>query len=46
MTIKKKGSQHQLVSGTGKVLGTYPSKKAAVKQEQAIKISQHKKAKR
>ena len=42
-TIRKVGNKYQLVArSTGKVLGTHPSKEAAMKQEAAIKISQHK----
>ena len=42
-TIVKVGDEYQLRSKhTGKVLGTHPSREAAMKQEAAIKISQHK----
>ncbi len=44
--IKKRGDKYVLVSKkTGKVLGTHPTREAAVKQEQAIEISKHKKGK-
>lgn len=39
MTIRKAGSKYKLVSSTGKVLGTHPSKAAATRQEKAIQIS-------
>lgn len=40
MTVRKKGDNFELVSSTGKVLGTHPSRKAAERQEVAIQISQ------
>ena len=39
MTIRKKGKQFQLISSTGKVLGTHPSRAKAQAQESAINIS-------
>lgn len=42
--ITKKGSKYVLKSkSTGRVLGTHDTKAQAVKQEQAINISKHKK---
>jgi hypothetical protein len=44
--IKKKGSKYVLKSKDGnKTLGTHPTKKAALKQEQAINISKAKRSK-
>ena len=44
MTVRKRGTKHVLVSGEGKVLGTHPSRAAAVRQETAINISKARKA--
>ena len=38
--IVKRGDKWLLVSSTGKILGTHPSKDAAESQEAAIKLSQ------
>ncbi len=38
MTIKKVGSKFQLISGTGKNLGTFPTKAAAQKREKQVKF--------
>lgn len=38
MTIKKVGSKFQLISGTGKNLGTFPTKEAAQKREKQVKF--------
>lgn len=35
--VRKKGSKYQLVSKTGKVLGTHATRKEAYAQEAAIK---------
>lgn len=39
MTIRAKGGKFELISRTGKVLGTHPTRAAAEKQESAINIS-------
>lgn len=39
MTVRAKGGKFELVSGTGKVLGTHNSRAAAERQEKAIQIS-------
>ena len=40
MTIRKRGKKFVLLSkGSGRVLGTHPSKKAAAAQEAAININ-------
>ena len=44
MTVKRRGGKYQLVSGSGRVLGTHPSKKKAKRQERAIQISKARKA--
>lgn len=44
MTYRTKGSQTQLVSRTGKVLGTHSSIVGAESQERAIQASKHAKA--
>jgi len=46
MTVRKRGNQFVLLSRTGKVLGTHPSRKAAERQESAINISKAKKSKK
>jgi hypothetical protein len=38
MTIKKVGSKFQLISSTGKNLGTFPTKEAAEKRERQVKF--------
>lgn len=38
MTIKKVGSKFQLISSTGKNLGTFPTKEAAEKREKQVKF--------
>jgi len=44
--IKKDGSKYKLISrSTGKTLGTHDSRKDAIKQEYAIKISKMRKKK-
>ncbi len=44
MTVRKRGNKYQLVSGTGKVLGTHDTRKEAESQEKAITISKARKA--
>lgn len=44
--VRKHKGKYQLISRKGKVLGTHPSRKKALAQEQAIEISKHKKKKR
>ena len=44
MTVRKKGSRFQLISSTGKVLGTHSTRAGAEKQEKAIQISKARKA--
>ena len=45
MTIRKRGKKFVLLNrGSGRVLGTHPSKKAAAAQEAAINISKARKA--
>ncbi len=39
MTIRVSGKKYQLISRTGKVLGTHNSRAAAERQESAINIS-------
>lgn len=39
MTIRKVGSKYKLTSGTGKLLGTHPTRAAAERQEAAVNIS-------
>jgi hypothetical protein len=39
MTIRRRGNKHVLVSSSGKRLGTHKTKKAAQRQERAIKAS-------
>lgn len=44
--IKREGSKYKLYTSDGsRVLGTHENKKSAIKQEQAIQISKHKKSK-
>jgi len=44
--IKREGSKYKLYTSDGsRVLGTHENKKNAIKQEQAIQISKHKKSK-
>jgi len=38
MVIRKKGSKFQLISGTGKVLGTFATKEQAQKREKQVKF--------
>ena len=38
MVIRKKGSKFQLISGTGKVLGTFDTKEQAQKREKQVKF--------
>jgi|15BtaG_2_1085339.scaffolds.fasta_scaffold04505_4 hypothetical protein len=40
MTVRQKGNKWVLVSSSGKTLGVHPSKKAAQRQERAVKASQ------
>lgn len=44
MVVRRKGGKYRLVSGSGRVLGTHPSKKKAKRQERAIQISKARKA--
>lgn len=39
--IREEDGQYKLYSHEGKVLRTHPSREAAIKQEQAIEISKH-----
>ncbi len=39
MTVRRKGGKFQLLSGTGKVLGTHDTRVQAEAQESAINIS-------
>lgn len=43
MTIRKVGGQFRLVSKTGKNLGTYSSRKGAMKRERQVNFFKHKK---
>jgi len=44
--IKREGNKYKLYTSDGsRVLGTHENKKSAIKQEQAIQISKHKKSK-
>jgi hypothetical protein len=40
VTVRKQGNKYVLKSSSGRTLGTHRSKKAAQKQERAIKASQ------
>jgi hypothetical protein len=40
VTVRKEGNKYVLKSSSGRTLGTHRSKKAAQKQERAIKASQ------
>jgi len=42
-TIRKKGSKYCLISGSGRNLGCYPSRKGAQKREKQVNFFKHKK---